>query len=101
MARSMRTAVVDDDTDKVHELLHEIRAGLTRHIAAEQAEAVPTSQTAALLVSDGQRRLLSLIEEVLGTIDDDLRGCACIVRSVEIEIALKRQAQLEERLRSR
>lgn len=99
MARAMRSAVIDDDTDEVHRLLEEIRHGLIDHMAAFIDEPIDHEDVISVVVRQGHRRLLRLVETVAATVGEDPRQCSCIVRSVEIEEGLRRQAALEARLK--
>ncbi len=99
MARSMRSAVIDDDIDEVHRLLDEIRHGLIDHMATIRLRMSDPDAVISVIVRQGHRRLLRLVETVTATIGEDPRQCSCIVRSVEIEDGLLRQAALEARLR--
>lgn len=98
MAQAMRAAVVADDTNEVHRLLDDIRHGLIDHMAAIHIRLRDTEDVVAILIRQGQRRLLRLVESVIATVGEDPRLCSCIVRSVEIEDGLRRQAALEARL---
>lgn len=49
------------------------------------------------VVHEGQIRLLDLLDGALG----DTRACSCTVRATELEVALRRQARLEDILLGR
>lgn len=98
MARRMRSAVIDDDIDELHRLLQAIRHGLIDHMAAISSTLAEHDNVISVIIRQGQRRLLRLVETVASTVGADPRQCSCIVRSVEIEAGLRRQAALEARL---
>jgi hypothetical protein len=51
------------------------------------------------IITEGQRRLLRLVDEVVFEALRDEPTCTCLVRAAEIELALRRQARLEATLR--
>lgn len=93
-ARQLRQAVIDDDTEQVHRLLCRLRAELAPHVVSEHDRLPLERGSLSAIVVHGQRRLLKLVDEaLLGDGEGD--GCNCLVRAVEIEIALRRQIRLE------
>lgn len=100
IARRARAAVERDDSDVLHAALSRLRTALMDHVHSErhQLEALPPSSAAVAL--DGQRRLLSLVTDVLFTPADQAGDdeCNCLVRAAEIELSLRRQAKLEAAL---
>lgn len=98
VAHSVRAAVIDDDSEQVHTLLCRLRADLVSHLRDERPRLSEARGSVRAVTTDGQQRLLELIDEVMLGLDDDPTGCNCLVRAVEIEIALRRQARLEATL---
>lgn len=98
LARSLRDDVRDDDPESVHRHLASLRSGLVEHVRLER-EAGPAvdHDPVGFVVRNGQERLLALVDEVLAesSAETDALGCNCMVRSAEIEIALRRQDRLE------
>jgi hypothetical protein len=95
-ARAIRRAAAEGDTEQVHTELTRLRNGLLAHVHAERHFVGSLPPPSARLVGDGQRRLLELVDAViLGADDGRDGGCACLVRAVEVDAALRRQARLE------
>ncbi|HLT17387.1 MAG TPA: DUF488 family protein [Acidimicrobiales bacterium] len=97
IARRIRRAAAGDDPDGVLAELRQLATALDAHVADEQPRLEVLPGSAAAIAQDGQRRLRRLVDEVL----DEQAGpdaCTCIVRAAEIELALRRQAELEEAL---
>lgn len=93
MAHAVRRAVVDDDTETMHVLWCQLRADLATHVRSER-ERLPEHGSLGVMVVDGQRRLLELLDEVMLGMGRD-PDCNCLVRAAEVEVALRRQARLE------
>jgi hemoglobin len=97
IARDVRDAVERDDTDALHAELTRLRAAVMDHVHAERPQLDALTGSAAVVVVDGQQRLLRLLTEVLftPTDQDGADDCNCLVRAAEIDLALRRQAKLE------
>lgn len=95
IARAVQHAVIEDDTDEVHALLCRLRADLVTHLHAERQRLLSGQGSLDRVVLDGQRRLMTLLEDVIAGMGDGPGECNCLVRAAEIEIALRRQARLE------
>lgn len=94
-AHALRQAMLDDDTDEVHRLLCQLRADLVAHLRGERRRLHSAAEPVGAVVLDGQERLLELVDDVLLGADEDPQACNCLVRAVEIEVALRRQIRLE------
>lgn len=100
-ARALRRAMLDEDTDRVHRLLCRLRADLVDHVHGERRHLPSTGASVSSVVLVGQERLLELVDEVLLGVDRDAQACNCLLRSVEIDVALRRQVHLEARVLDR
>jgi hypothetical protein len=99
MARDVRHAAEDDDTERLHAELARLRSALLNHMHAEGEHVGALPASARRVITDGHRRLLRLLDEVLfGPEDGGEDGCTCLVRAAEIQLSLRRQAQLEATL---
>lgn len=101
VARGLRRAALTDDLDAVHRELSRLRSDLVHHLRGERDALAGLPGAAPIVVRDGQVRLLRLLNELLFTVSDDPAECACLVRSAEIEVVLRRQAKLESALLDR
>jgi hypothetical protein len=102
MARGLRDAVEHDDTERLHAELARLRTAVVDHVHVEQAQLDSLPGSARAVVVDGHQRLLRLLDEVLfGPDDGGEDGCTCLVRAAEIQLSLRRQAQLEAALQRR
>lgn len=101
VAGGLRRAVLTDDLDVIHRELSRLRSDLVHHLQAERDALAGLPGAAPIVVRDGQERLLRLLNELLFAASDDPAECACLVRSAEIEVALRRQAKLESALLGR
>lgn len=90
-ARVLRSEALGEDGDRVRRALARLRADLVHHVRAEEPRLATAPEAARAVVVDGQRRLLGLLDGALV----DVRTCACLVRTTELEVALRRQARLE------
>ncbi len=99
IARDLRRAATDRDVGGVHAVLTRLRAALVEHAAAETTELAELPESTGGLARDGQRRLIRLIDDVLFDSVDGSSECNCIVRAVEIDLAVRRQARLEATIR--
>ena len=97
MARANRLeqAAMADDRDAVHAELCGLRNALVDHLHAEAGSLSHLGTAVAEVISAGQHRLLSTIDELLNRVDDDGSDCACVQRSFELTRTLARQARLE------
>lgn len=95
IARDMRDAATEENTRGLHSALTRLRAALLEHVANEQDDLAALSDSTALIARNGQRRLLALVTDVLFSGSDAGADCNCVVRAVEIDVALRRQARLE------
>jgi hypothetical protein len=59
------------------------------------------SDPVSTLVTDGQHRLLRLVNELLFGPRATPEQCNCVLRAAEVDVALRRQAQLEAVVRGR
>lgn len=101
VARRVRCAAERDDIEALHAELTRLRTAVMDHVRAERERLDELPGSAGTVVADGHERLLRLLSEVLFTpaaADADDGGCNCIVRSAEIELSIRRQAQLEDAL---
>lgn len=100
MARSLRDTVVDGETEQVHRDLARLRNAIVEHIRVERQTAMTAAPSpSSFVISSGQDRLLALLEKAM--VDTHVSGgCNCIVQAAEIEIALRRQATLEDQRRT-
>lgn len=100
IATDVRAAVQRDDTESLHAGLTKLRSALMDHARAERStiEALPAAVRS--LAFEGQRRLLRLLTDILFSPagPDDTERCDCAVKAVQIDIALRRQAELETML---
>jgi hypothetical protein len=101
VAGELRRAVLNDDLDAVHQELSRLRSDLVHHLQAERDALAGLPDAASIVVGAGQERLLRLLNELLYAVSDGPAECACLVRSAEIEVALRRQAKLESALLGR
>lgn len=97
IAGRVRRAAEHDDVDELHAELDRLRTALVDHLDGERKLVAELSGATAAIALDGQRRLLRLVTEALAD-QADPAACTCIVRSAEIELALRRQADLESTL---
>jgi hypothetical protein len=98
IARDVRLAAIGEDAATLHAELTRLRDGLVQHLRAEQDDVDALPGTAAEIAHNGQRRLLRLLNDVLVGLNRDADGCNCLVRVVQIEATLLRQARLEANL---
>lgn len=96
-ARVLRAEALGDDGERVRGALARLRDDVVHHLRAEEGHLATAPAAARAVVLGGQRRLLGLLEEAIG----DVRTCACLVRTTELEVALRRQARLESILLGR
>lgn len=94
-AHALRRAVRDEDQEQVHGLLCRLRSELVPHVRDERPQLASTRASAGAVVLDGQRRLLHLVDDALLGLGDDSDGCTCLVRAIEIDVALRRLVRLE------
>lgn len=99
IARDVRRAAAGDDTRRLHSELTRLRAALMDHVASERRELDELPESTGRIAREGQRRLLRLVNDVLFNRSDANTDCNCVVRAVEIELALRRQARLETTIR--
>jgi len=95
VAREVRRAAVADDLTGVHRELSRLRTDLVSHLHAERDRLGSLAGATPVVVADGHRRLLRLLDDLLFRSGGDTSECSCIVRSAELEVALRRQAKLE------
>lgn len=95
IAHSVRRAARDGDIDALHAHLEELRASLRDHIGGEPSGLSPNAGARGAVTSRGQQRPLSLLDSLLAATEDAPEECRCLVRAVEVEAALRRQARLE------
>lgn len=96
-ARAVRAEALGEDGDRLRGALARLRDDLVHHVRAEEGHLATAPAAARAVVLGGQRRLLGLLEEAIG----DVRTCTCLVRTTELEVALRRQARLESILLGR
>jgi hypothetical protein len=101
VAGGLRRAALIEDLDAIHRELSRLRSDLVHHLRAERDALAGLPGAIPVVVCDGQERLLRLLDELLFALSDDPAECACLVRSAEIEVALRRQAKLESALLGR
>ncbi|MCB1003469.1 MAG: hypothetical protein KDB35_04710 [Acidimicrobiales bacterium] len=95
-ARRLEQAAIADDLDAVHAELCGLRNALVDHLHAEADSLEGLGTAVAEVISAGQHRLLSTVDELLNRVGDgDGADCACVQRSLEVTRALARQARLE------
>jgi hypothetical protein len=94
-AADLRRAAVVDDLTGVHRELSRLRSDLVRHLQGERGELAALPGAMPVVVRDGHQRLLRLLNDVIMNENNDVAECTCLVRSAEIEVALRRQAMLE------
>ncbi len=87
-------AARDEDLDRLHEALCRLRNEMAEHVAVEASAIAELSGAAGDSVRRGQRRLLSVVDDMLMESDSE-QGCACIVRAAELRGLLIRQIRLE------
>lgn len=95
MSQAMRRAVLDDDTEQIHVLLCRLRTDLVNHLRVERGRPSAASDAVRVVIHDGHQRLLEQLDDAMLDMERDDTGCNCLVRSVQIEVALRRQAMLE------
>lgn len=98
IAGSVRRLSVTDDTDGLHAELARLRERFLEHVLDEEATLAQLSGPASAVARDGQERFLAMIDELLQVEGDQ---CNCLVRAAEVDVALGRQAKLENELISR
>jgi len=98
IARRLRQAAVCDDAESVHGTLCRLRNAVLDHLRAEQEAFARLPVASAAVVIAGQRRVLDLLDELLVDAHDDPVDCGCLVAATEVDVALQRQARLEEAL---
>jgi hypothetical protein len=101
-AHAVRRAKVSDDVDCLHLELAHVRSSLVFQVHSQTAVTADESAPSPATVDAGRVRLLGLLNDLLFSRDGDGPGsCACLARALEVELALCRQARLEERMRRR
>jgi hypothetical protein len=98
IAHALREATIEGDSDQLHVDLAGLRTALVHHLGAEQARMPDQLTAAGIIIRNGQRRLLRLVDDVVFEALQDDPTCTCLVRAAEIELALTRQARLEATL---
>ena len=93
--RSLRLAAGRDDVVGVHAELFRLRAALVDHLHAERGDFAGLPDNLAEVAIHGQDQVLRLIDGLLVAVDAD-HDCTCIVRAIEVDLALQRQARLEQ-----
>ena len=99
--RELRRAAVDADLPAIHDQLAALRSHLLDHLHAEADGVARLPGATPEVVRSGQERILRLLDELLFAADDGATDCTCLLRSAEIEVALRRQAKLEAALLGR
>jgi hypothetical protein len=94
-AHALRAAAVADDVDGVHSELASLRTALLEHLQHRAEDLTSLSEPVRLVVVDGQRRVLALLNDLLLGPRADEDGCCCLLRAAEVELAVRRQARLE------
>ena len=100
-ARAVRRAAEEDDLDRVHTQLCRLRSDLVAHLHEEQAEVGRLPGASPDVVTEGQQRLRRLVDDLLFASTEANDGCTCLLRTAELEHALRRQARLEATLLAR
>jgi hypothetical protein len=95
MARAVRRAAVNGPGEALRAELSRLRTGLVRHLLAEERPLSRLDGAVGRVTREGQERLLALVNDVLGSTEDDDGTCNWIVRTAEFELRLRRQARLE------
>ena len=89
---AVRAATINDDAAALHDALVELRAALA---APSTDDTVATSGTPAAVAETGRRRILDQLDALLSRVGTDHHDCTCVVRAVELDLALRRQAKLD------
>lgn len=100
MARAVRAAVARDDTQEMHRQLARLRSGLVDHLGIDHRHLAEAGEPVRFVIAEGQQRILRLLDEVLVTSEEPDR-CNCLVRAADIELSLRRQAAIEEKVSRR
>lgn len=90
---AVRTATINDDAAAVHEALVLLRATLAAQSTEEHT--VATSGAPAAVAAAGWQRILDRLDALLDRVGTDDHDCTCVVRAVELDLALRRQAKLD------
>ncbi|MBX3315115.1 MAG: hypothetical protein KF906_12445 [Actinobacteria bacterium] len=93
--RSLRLAAGRDDVVGVHTELFRLRSALVDHLNAERGDFAVLPDNLRAVAIHGQDQVLRLIDDLLAAVDAD-HDCTCIVRAIEVDVALQRQARLEQ-----
>ena len=96
IASSVRRRSVLGDTEGLHAELARLRTELVLHLHAEQDQLARVRGASGTVAREGQRRLVALLDELLTDSSGDGADCNCLLRAAEIEVALGRQARLEQ-----
>ena len=97
-AAAVREAAAADDVDRLHTELTRLRNDFVRHLHGEDDGVSRLPGAVPEVVRHGHQRLLRLLDDLLFAAGVDAEGCACLVRSADLEQRLRRQARLEATL---
>ena len=95
IAHALRESAIVGDTERLHADLARLRTALVYHLRDEQERMPDEPAATGEVVSDGQRRLLRLVDDAVFEALRDQSTCTCLVRAAEIDLAVRRQARLE------
>lgn len=98
LARDLQAAAVADDERTLARAFARLQDDLCRHVELERDELDALPTPLRNVVAAGQERLFRLVGAI-ATQDD--HGCARMVHSAELVVALRRQAALEAVARQR
>ncbi len=101
IASHLRAAVAADDDGRVHSELCCLRNALMDHLQHERDRLPSDADVVSSLVIHGQQHLLVLVNELLVGARDMADECNCVLRAAEVDLAVRRQARLEEVLQTR
>lgn len=100
LARDLQAAAVADDERTLARAFARLRDDLYRHVELERDELDALPAPLRYVVAAGQERLFRLVDAIAARDDAD-HGCARMVHSAELVVALRRQAALESVARQR